>query len=75
DIETNVTTDNAEQHSGGLKNIVDKDRDRSERDLQKTVSKDVSKNGEQNNTGINQHLDKLKADKEAAETEAAEALA
>lgn len=47
----------------------------SELDLQRTVSQDFSKNVQQANTEINQHLDKLKADKEAAETAAAEALA
>lgn len=47
----------------------------SELDLQRTVSQDFSKNVQQTNTEINQHLDKLKADKEAAETAAAEALA
>ncbi|HHK5590483.1 TPA: hypothetical protein ACQUIH_002182, partial [Neisseria lactamica] len=51
------------------------DRVQSELDLQRTVSQDFSKNVQQANTEINQHLDKLKADKEAAETAAAEALA
>nr|WP_240318043.1 hemagglutinin repeat-containing protein [Neisseria lactamica] len=75
DIGTNVTTDTAERHSGSLKNVFDKDRVQSELDLQRTVSQDFSKNVQQANTEINQHLDKLKADKEAAETAAAEALA
>ncbi|HFC6804154.1 TPA: VENN motif pre-toxin domain-containing protein, partial [Neisseria meningitidis] len=75
DIDTNVTTDTAERHSGSLKNVFDKDRVQSELDLQRTVSQDFSKNVQQANTEINQHLDKLKADKEAAETAAAEALA
>ncbi len=75
DIGTNVTTDTADQHSGRLKNVFDKDRVQSELDLQRTVSQDFSKNVQQANTEINQHLDKLKADKEAAETAAAEALA
>ncbi|HFC8515202.1 TPA: hemagglutinin repeat-containing protein, partial [Neisseria lactamica] len=75
DIDTNVTTDTADQHSGRLKNVFDKDRVQSELDLQRTVSQDFSKNVQQANTEINQHLDKLKADKEAAETAAAEALA
>ena len=75
DIDTNVTTDAADQHSGRLKNVFDKDRVQSELDLQRTVSQDFSKNVQQANTEINQHLDKLKADKEAAETAAAEALA
>lgn len=75
DIDTNVTTDTAKQHSGRLKNVFDKDRVQSELDLQRTVSQDFSKNVQQANTEINQHLDKLKADKEAAETAAAEALA
>ncbi|EFH21704.1 hypothetical protein NEIPOLOT_02502 [Neisseria polysaccharea ATCC 43768] len=75
DIDTNVTTDTARQHSGSLKNVFDKDRVQSELDLQRTVSQDFSKNVQQANTEINQHLDKLKADKEAAETAAAEALA
>ena len=67
DIDTNVTTDTAERHSGSLKNVFDKDRVQSELDLQRTVSQDFSKNVQQANTEINQHLDKLKADKEAAE--------
>ena len=75
DIDTNVTTDTAERHSGSLKNVFDKDRVQSELDLQRTVSQDFSKNVQQANTEINRHLDKLKADKEAAETAAAEALA
>nr|WP_118780089.1 hemagglutinin repeat-containing protein [Neisseria lactamica] len=75
DIDTNVTTDTADQHTGRLKNVFDKDRVQSELDLQRTVSQDFSKNVQQANTEINQHLDKLKADKEAAETAAAEALA
>ena len=75
DIYTNTTTDTADQHSGRLKNVFDKDRVQSELDLQRTASQDFSKNVQQANTEINQHLDKLKADKEAAETAAAEALA
>ena len=75
DIDTNVTTDTAERHSGSLKNVFDKDRVQSELDLQRTVSQDFSKNVQQANTEINRHLDKLKADKEAAETAATEALA
>ncbi|HFC6395849.1 TPA: VENN motif pre-toxin domain-containing protein [Neisseria polysaccharea] len=43
--------------------------------MQRTVSQDFSKNVQQANTEINRHLDKLKADKEASETAAAEALA
>nr|WP_127401527.1 hemagglutinin repeat-containing protein [Neisseria meningitidis] len=75
DIDTNVTTDTAERHSGSLKNTFNKEAVQSELDLQRTVSQDFSKNVQQANTEINQHLDKLKADKEAAETAAAEALA
>uniref|UniRef100_UPI0018654564 hemagglutinin repeat-containing protein n=1 Tax=Neisseria lactamica TaxID=486 RepID=UPI0018654564 len=44
DIDTNVTTDTAERHSGSLKNVFDKDRVQSELDLQRTVSQDFSKN-------------------------------
>ncbi|WP_185081085.1 VENN motif pre-toxin domain-containing protein, partial [Neisseria meningitidis] len=62
-------------HSGSLKNTFNKEAVQSELDLQRTVSQDFSKNVQQANTEINQHLDKLKADKEAAETAAAEALA
>ncbi|SUA23724.1 PspA-like protein [Neisseria gonorrhoeae] len=43
DIDTNVTTDTAERHSGSLKNIFDKDRVQSELDLQRTVSQDLVK--------------------------------
>ena len=75
DIDTNVTTDTAERHSGSLKNVFDREAVQNELDLQRTVSQDFSKNVQQANTEINQHLDKLKADKEAAETAAAEALA
>ncbi|MBW3957635.1 hemagglutinin, partial [Neisseria meningitidis] len=67
DIGTNVTTDTAERHSGSLKNTFNKEAVQSELDLQRTVSQDFSKNVQQANTEINQHLDKLKADKEAAE--------
>ena len=67
DIDTNVTTDTAERHSGSLKNVFDREAVQNELDLQRTVSQDFSKNVQQANTEINQHLDKLKADKEAAE--------
>ena len=74
-IHTNTTTETAQEHSGSLKNVFDKEAVQSELDLQRTVSQDFSKNIQQANTEINQHLDKLKADKEAAETAAVEALA
>ncbi len=64
-------------NQGGIpeKHLQQKKAVQSELDLQRTVSQDFSKNVQQANTEINQHLDKLKADKEAAETAAAEALA
>ena len=74
-IYTGIDTETADQHTGRLKNSFDKDAVQSELDLQRTVSQDFSKNVQQANTEINQHLDKLKADKEAAKTAAAEALA
>lgn len=74
-IHTDTTTETAQEHSGSLKNVFDKEAVQSELDLQRTVSQDFSKNIQQANTEINQHLDKLKADKEAAETAAVEALA
>ncbi|HFC8549909.1 MULTISPECIES: hypothetical protein [Neisseria] len=51
--------------SGSLKNVFDREAVQNELDLQRTVSQDFSKNVQQANTEINQHLDKLKADEEA----------
>ncbi|HFC6349074.1 TPA: VENN motif pre-toxin domain-containing protein, partial [Neisseria lactamica] len=60
DIYTNTTTDTAEQHSGSLNNVFDKEKVQNELDLQRTVSQKFSQNVQQANTEINKHLDDLK---------------
>ena len=60
DIYTNTTSETAQQHSGSLKNVFDKDRVQSELDLQRTVSQSFNQNVQAANTEINKHLDELK---------------
>ncbi|HFC6349081.1 TPA: hemagglutinin, partial [Neisseria lactamica] len=52
DIDTNVTTDTADQHSGRLKNVFDKDRVQSELDLQREVTQEFDKTRQ----GVKQEL-------------------
>ena len=70
DIYTNTTTDTAEQLSGSLKNIFDKEAVQSELDLQRTVSQDFSQTSQQAGTEINrkvkEHNDKAKQLAQAA---------
>ena len=67
DIYTNTTSETAQQHSGSLKNVFDKDRVQSELDLQRAVSQSFNQNVQAANTEINKHLDQLKAQLEKGE--------
>ena len=60
DIYTNTTSETAQQHSGSLKNVFDKEAVQSELDLQRTVSQSFNQNVQAANTEINKHLDELK---------------
>ena len=61
-IHTDTTTETAQELSGSLKNVFDKDRVQSELDLQRTVSQDFSQTSQQAGTEINrkakEHNDK-----------------
>ncbi|WP_421522856.1 VENN motif pre-toxin domain-containing protein [Neisseria yangbaofengii] len=61
---TATRTETAEQNSGRLNNIFDKERVQSEIDLQRKVSQEFSKNVQSANSEINQKLDTLKEQKE-----------
>ena len=67
DIYTNTTSETAQQHSGSLKNVFDKEKVQSELDLQRAVSQSFNQNVQAANTEINQHLDQLKAQLEKGE--------
>ena len=75
DIYTNTTSETAQQHSGSLKNVFDKEAVQSELDLQRTVSQSFNQNVQAANTEINKHLDELKEkldDPKSSATEKAE---
>ena len=67
DIYTNTTSETAQQHSGSLKNVFDKEKVQSELDLQRAVSQSFNQNVQAANTEINQRLDQLKAQLEKGE--------
>ncbi|MBW3880989.1 hypothetical protein, partial [Neisseria meningitidis] len=52
DIDTNVTTDTAERHSGSLKNTFNKEAVQSELDLQREVTQEFDKTRQ----GVKQEL-------------------
>ncbi|WP_241155906.1 VENN motif pre-toxin domain-containing protein, partial [Neisseria yangbaofengii] len=67
-------SETAEQNSGRLNNIFDKERVQSEIDLQRKVSQEFSKNVQEARTEINRKAEGYKALAKAAEDKAAQAL-
>ncbi|WP_193004217.1 VENN motif pre-toxin domain-containing protein [Neisseria yangbaofengii] len=73
-VYTDTRTETAEQNSGRLNNIFDKERVQSEIDLQRKVSQEFSKNVQEVRTEINHKAEGYKALAKAAEDKAAQAL-
>uniref|UniRef100_UPI001F14C0A9 VENN motif pre-toxin domain-containing protein n=1 Tax=Neisseria yangbaofengii TaxID=2709396 RepID=UPI001F14C0A9 len=73
-VYTGTRTETAEQNSGRLNNIFDKERVQSEIDLQRKVSQEFSKNVQEVRTEINHKAEGYKALAKAAEDKAAQAL-
>ncbi|WP_421522854.1 VENN motif pre-toxin domain-containing protein [Neisseria yangbaofengii] len=71
---TATRSETAEQNSGRLNNIFDKERVQSEIDLQRKVSQEFSKNVQEARTEINRKAEGYKALAKAAEDKAAQAL-
>ncbi|WP_338809295.1 hemagglutinin repeat-containing protein [Neisseria leonii] len=66
-IYTGTATDTAEQHTGRLKNVFDRERVENELNLQRTVSRNFNQNIQAANAEINKHLDGLKDQLEKGE--------
>ncbi|WP_421522855.1 hemagglutinin repeat-containing protein [Neisseria yangbaofengii] len=73
-VYTDTRTETAEQNSGRLNNIFDKERVQNEIDLQRKVSQEFSKNVQEARTEINHKAEGYKALAKAAEDKAAQAL-